>query len=72
MPRKKGQTKFKGCNEDCFHCPYPDCYKPVALIKKDKTVGKVRKPCGSQERRFTVTLGGRGNPSGTRYAYRSL
>lgn len=30
------RTKFKGCNEDCFNCPYPDCLKPAAKMKRDK------------------------------------
>lgn len=26
-----GQHKrFKGCDEDCFNCPYPDCYRPAS------------------------------------------
>ena len=26
-----------GCDEDCFNCPYPDCYKPALQMKKEKT-----------------------------------
>lgn len=22
------RVRWRGCNEDCEHCPYPDCYKP--------------------------------------------
>lgn len=22
---------FKGCDDDCFNCPYPDCLKPYSL-----------------------------------------
>lgn len=21
-------ARWLGCDEDCFNCPYPDCYKP--------------------------------------------
>lgn len=34
-----------GCDEDCFNCPYPDCYKPALQMKKEKnrTSGKSKK-----------------------------
>lgn len=25
--------KWLGCMEDCFKCPYPDCYRPDNLCK---------------------------------------
>lgn len=34
--RKEGRWKkkrFNGCDDDCFNCPYPDCYKPDYLCK---------------------------------------
>lgn len=27
--------KKGGCNEDCFNCKYPDCYKPSYMMKKE-------------------------------------
>lgn len=35
---KKGKIfrRRGGCNEDCFHCKYPDCYKPDYTLKSDK------------------------------------
>lgn len=26
--KEKSAVRFKGCDEDCFNCPYPDCLKP--------------------------------------------
>lgn len=26
---------FKGCDEDCFNCPYPDCYRPENMLHGD-------------------------------------
>ncbi len=28
------RRKYKGCDEDCFHCKYPDCLKPTHKIKR--------------------------------------
>lgn len=28
------RRRYKGCDEDCFHCKYPDCLKPVSKIKR--------------------------------------
>ena len=63
MARKKGYRKFKGCNEDCFNCPYPDCYKPVNEIKNDfnmRTLLFGDNGTKSQSRMFTLELGGHG------------
>lgn len=32
--------KFNGCDEDCFNCPYPDCYRPETLIHESVTEGR--------------------------------
>lgn len=29
--KQNRSMKFKGCDEDCFHCRYPDCYLPDKL-----------------------------------------
>lgn len=58
MSRSK---KFQGCDEDCFNCPYPDCFKPPHQMKplNDITnITRVNKVNGeSQGRMFTVELG---------------
>lgn len=41
-PRING-SKFKGCNDDCFNCIYPDCYKPTLSCKSP------RKHIGAEE-----------------------
>jgi hypothetical protein len=33
MGRPRKGYKYQGCNEDCFNCPYPDCYKPAQGMK---------------------------------------
>lgn len=43
MPGKKGYRKFKGCDEDCFNCKYPDCYKPVVKLKSMREIKKETK-----------------------------
>ena len=64
MMKKKRKGVYRGCNEDCFNCPYPDCYKPTGNIKQDKTffVSKAETTGESQARMFTVMLGGYGGP----------
>ena len=47
----KVAKKFKGCNEDCLNCPYPDCYKPTYFIDNQ---GK------RQAHMYTLELGGVG------------
>ena len=62
--KKAGRTRFKGCDEDCFNCPYPDCKKPVREMKTDKrySVSKAEPTGESQARMYTVMLGGYGGP----------
>lgn len=65
MARKKGYRKFKGCNEDCFNCPYPDCFKPVAEMKPLREIASLTRVDNlsggeSQARMFTLELGGYG------------
>lgn len=30
--RKTNRVEFKGCNEDCERCPYPDCLRPDNMV----------------------------------------
>lgn len=67
MPRKKGVSKFHGCTEDCLNCPYPDCYKPVQGMKPiyyGDGIGRAKeKKLSSQQKMYTLCLGGRGADS---------
>lgn len=58
---KKGRIfkKGGGCDEDCFNCPYPDCYKPALQMKKEKTEPPIRER-KSRPHMYTVMLGGVG------------
>ena len=49
-----------GCNEDCFNCPYPDCYKPSQIMKANDSFFCSKRNSESQARMFTVVLGGYG------------
>ncbi len=31
MERATVKIFFQGCNQDCFNCPYPDCYAPTSF-----------------------------------------
>ena len=55
-------NKKGGCNEDCFNCPFPDCYKPVNDMKYNESFSVSKAICGteSQARMFTLELGGYG------------
>ena len=55
-------NKKGGCNEDCFNCPFPDCYKPSQKMKYDESlfVSKAVAEVESQARMFTLELGGYG------------
>ena len=53
-------NKKGGCTEDCFNCPYPDCYKPTQTIKSDESFFFSKGNGKSQARMFTVVLGGYG------------
>ena len=33
--KKPVTLKFSGCDEDCFHCRYKDCYRPVHKMTDD-------------------------------------
>lgn len=61
-----------GCNEDCFHCKYPDCFKPIKYIELkspfDSRVDKINNNTGSEQiysKMFTLELGnmGRNTPN---------
>jgi hypothetical protein len=57
----KRKPKYKGCNEDCLNCPYPDCLKPVKKMKSEHLLDVARP---SEEESvphiFTLELGGYG------------
>lgn len=53
-------NKKGGCDEDCFNCPYPDCYKPSQTIKSDESFIIPKMSGKSQARMFTLKLGGYG------------
>ena len=58
MGRRKGYRKFHGCDEDCANCPYPDCYKPVTLMKPMRELDGILKKCReseSQQKMYTVS-----------------
>lgn len=43
--------KNGGCNEDCFNCKYPDCYKPSKEIKPMRDIKiRVMKRSGQNDR----------------------
>ena len=58
---KKGQV-FKGCDEDCQNCPYPDCYKPIHELKASTefTPSQVENKGKTQSHMYTLELGGVG------------
>lgn len=55
-------NKKGGCTEDCFNCPFPDCYKPSQIMKTDESffLSKAMGGGESQARMFTLELGGYG------------
>lgn len=53
-------NKKGGCSEDCFNCPYPDCYKPSQEIKFNESFAVTKTAGKSQSRMFTLNLGGYG------------
>jgi hypothetical protein len=65
MGRKKGVRKYKGCNEDCLNCKYPDCYKPTYQMRTDRTffISKANKERESQSKMYTLSLGKYGGTS---------
>lgn len=60
---KKGGRKprYKGCNEDCEHCPYPDCYRPYSEMRATSEVINLQETrdekLKSQGKMYSVTLG---------------
>ena len=62
MGRYKKGFEFKGCNEDCFNCSYPDCMKPASDMKPTRDVTDIhRVDYGSGESQAKMyTLGGLG------------
>ena len=51
----KHKVKFKGCDEDCENCPYPDCLKPANQIKKETdSIRKMATDAPSQQKMYTV------------------
>ena len=65
--------RFKGCNEDCFNCVYPDCYKPIHELKptKDFCPNQVDNMGKTQQRMYTLELGrvGKNMPNLSRKFY---
>lgn len=57
---KKRKGVYRGCNEDCFNCPYPDCYKPAQNMKSDESFFVSKTEGKSQSKMYTVLLGGYG------------
>jgi hypothetical protein len=76
LGRKKGIKKFKGCEEDCLNCPYPDCYKPAQDMKPLSDITNIAR-CDrvgngeSQGKMYTLELGGYGKtkPNASRKYY---
>ena len=63
--RGETQSRYRGCNEDCANCPYPDCYKPVHQMKATREIATVREvehPT-SQQKMYTLCIGGYGRTS---------
>lgn len=51
--------KFYGCDEDCFNCPYPDCYKPGRLTTlQDAIVPDFEGVKKSESKHYTLELSG--------------
>ena len=55
---KRIKVKFTGCDEDCAHCPYPDCLKPVKEIKTENISKREKEQETSQQKMYTVGVGG--------------
>lgn len=63
MAKKYLGKRYKGCNEDCLNCKYPDCYKPTYQMKTDKTFKVSKKSTESQSKMYTLSLGKYGGTS---------
>lgn len=61
--KSKAYKAAGGCNEDCFNCPFPDCYKVSSLLKTDEAAKEALRVGGdtSQSRMYTLELGGVGS-----------
>ena len=48
-----------GCNEDCLHCPFPDCYKPAYNLDRKNNARVIPREVTavSQGKRYTLELG---------------
>ena len=59
MGRYKKRMKFKGCVEDCFKCPYPDCLKSGKIMKSDKNLNEALRVGNlkSSPKMYTLELG---------------
>lgn len=54
MTANKMNKIFKsqgGCKEDCFNCPFPDCYKPAQEMEKDEVLLQSRSLLGLKGKR---------------------
>lgn len=64
MGRYKKGLEYRGCDEDCFNCPYPDCLKPVSQIKLEVNMRTVLfgdcKGTSPTPKMYTLELGGYG------------
>lgn len=57
---KRKKPKWEGCDEDCEHCPYPDCLKPYSELKSERVVNLQEtgdKFLKSQGKMYTLNLG---------------
>lgn len=56
---KRKKPKWEGCNEDCEHCPYPDCYKPYSELKSKRVNLQETKDekIRSQQKMYSVSFG---------------
>ena len=58
---KRKRPKWEGCNEDCEHCPYPDCLKPVNQMRAAREIVNLQETSDeyikSQSKMYTVSLG---------------
>lgn len=74
MGRYKKGMEFKGCDEDCFNCPYPDCLKAGYKMKPDKYLQAALQlgDLISAPHMYALELGGCGreNPNISRKFYR--
>jgi hypothetical protein len=62
MGRCKKELEFRGCNDDCFNCTYPDCRKPSYKMGVDKHLQSALQVerIVSAPKMYTLELGGRG------------